>query len=295
MSTGRLSGFMIVRNVERQGYPFIEAARAALSLCDELLISDGFSTDRTWPGLVTLREAFGERVQLFRDEWPDATNRGGVLAAMSNRVRRRCNGDYCLSVQANEVVHEGARECIAALPARGPEIEIFALPYLTLFGTRLAWTADWRGRLFRNIPDILALGDAYDVGNAISRRCPRHASLPPEFIYRYRALCPLNYVIKLRSVVPRTELWARELALAEKSLAAAQAAADPVATFWELVRSDFEGRLWEGITPERASNPLRTFLGTTDRAPQVMAHLHDRWEYRLEDSLDALAASESAP
>lgn len=35
---------MIVRNVAVQGYPYLEAIRSALPICDEFLVSDGFSS-----------------------------------------------------------------------------------------------------------------------------------------------------------------------------------------------------------------------------------------------------------
>ena len=43
-----ISGFMIVRNVLEQGYPFVEAIASALPICDEFLISDGYSTDGSY-------------------------------------------------------------------------------------------------------------------------------------------------------------------------------------------------------------------------------------------------------
>ena len=45
--TAMISGFMIVKDVLRQGYPFVEAIASALPICDEFLISDGYSTDGT--------------------------------------------------------------------------------------------------------------------------------------------------------------------------------------------------------------------------------------------------------
>jgi hypothetical protein len=43
-----ISGFMIVRNVISQGYPFLEAIASVLPICDEFLVSDGYSDDGTF-------------------------------------------------------------------------------------------------------------------------------------------------------------------------------------------------------------------------------------------------------
>ena len=43
-----ISGFMVVRDVYKQGYPFVSAIASALQVCDEFLISDGYSTDGTF-------------------------------------------------------------------------------------------------------------------------------------------------------------------------------------------------------------------------------------------------------
>ena len=55
-----ISGFMIVKDVVAQGYPFLEAITAALPVCDEFLISEGFSSDYTWDALQWLQQKFLE-------------------------------------------------------------------------------------------------------------------------------------------------------------------------------------------------------------------------------------------
>lgn len=272
-----ISGFMIVREVERQGYPFIEAGRSALSVCDELLISDGYSTDRTWEGLLGLHAAFPDRVHLFQDRWPDHRNRGEILAAMTNRVRRRCRGTYCLSVQANEVIEPSAAQQIVTLPSRYPDIEMFALGFLVQLGLRLVWSTDWRRRLFKNIADILAVGDAFDVGNVLPRvsRTLRAPLVDP--VRHYRATCPVDYVTKLRSAVPHDAVWAQELVLAEHALLGKGSVS--VDAFWEQVRAAVESR---GVI----SAPLTP----THQVPVLLQHLVGKWRYNLDDSLAALAS-----
>jgi glycosyltransferase involved in cell wall biosynthesis len=68
-----ISGFIVVRNVVSQGYPFIEAIAAALPICDEFLISDGCSTDETWEALQVLEAFYPGKIRLFQDEWKGST------------------------------------------------------------------------------------------------------------------------------------------------------------------------------------------------------------------------------
>ncbi len=40
-----ITGFTTIRNGIVQGYPFLETIASALPICDEFLVSDGYSTD----------------------------------------------------------------------------------------------------------------------------------------------------------------------------------------------------------------------------------------------------------
>jgi hypothetical protein len=283
-----ISGFMMVRDVASQGYPFIEAATAALAACDELVISDGYSRDRTWEGLIAVRDVFGDRVRLYQDRWPGGANRGSTLATVTNVARRRCAGQYCLMVQANEVVHEHSAQPLRELPIAYPGLDIFELRYLLLMGPLVAANT-LRRRLFRNRPDIVAVGDAYDVDSVEPGRPVTTAPVPlPEPVYRYRAISPTGYVAKLRAIRPRTRLWATELELAERALGAAAGAADPAACFWMAVRDYLAEDSW--LRASEGTSWPRGALRSIERAPAAVRPLLGRWRFDLDDSLAWLAA-----
>jgi hypothetical protein len=282
-----LSGFMAVRNVESQGYPFIEAAASALAACDELVISDGCSQDRTWEGLLALREVFADRVRLYRDPWPGEENHGRVIATVTNVARRRCAGDYCFQVQANELLPEDSARRLVELPAAFPEVEIFALRYLLLMGPLVA-SNKLRRRLFRNVADVVAVADAFDVGGADPRRSvPTVAVGLPEPVYRYRAVSPIGYIAKLRGIRPRTRLWATELELAERALEAAAHTADPVASFWDAVRTYLATDSW--LQASEGTTWPRGLLTRSDTVPAPARHLVGSWRCEFNHSLAWLA------
>jgi hypothetical protein len=54
MSRPKVSGFSIVKNGLRLGYPFIESLKSLAPLCDELLVAHGDSNDGTREALNQL-------------------------------------------------------------------------------------------------------------------------------------------------------------------------------------------------------------------------------------------------
>jgi glycosyltransferase involved in cell wall biosynthesis len=97
---------MIVKNVLSQEYPFLEAIAQALQICDEFLISDGYSTDGTYEVLVEISQ-LNSKIKIYRDRWPPL-NKLAVLKEVTNTLRKRCSGKYIFYLQANEIIHEKA-------------------------------------------------------------------------------------------------------------------------------------------------------------------------------------------
>ncbi len=246
-----ISGFMIVRNGIALGYPFAEAVRSMLPLCDEVLIADGGSDDGTWDVLQQLA-ASDSRIHVSRKPWPAGVDSRHVIAGETNALRRLCRGDRCFNFQANEIVHEKTVAEIARLPELYPAAALFRLPYLTVMGTSIAWQIDHRRRLFANVPEIVSRGDGYDCGYDPRKlaRSPRrawryllhregeqiaHLTIP---VFRYRALFPRNYLTKLRSRIEKTDAWKRELAHAERAFEECDRTSPQ--SFWRLMKPFFE-------------------------------------------------------
>jgi len=68
---------MVLKNVLKQGYPFVESIAASLPVCDELLILEGFSTDGTYEVVKKIVD-LNKKVKVFRQEWP-ATKKYSVI------------------------------------------------------------------------------------------------------------------------------------------------------------------------------------------------------------------------
>lgn len=300
-----ISGFMIVKNVVVQGYPFLEAIEAALPVCDEFLVSDGYSIDDTWKALKALQKKYPGKLQLFQDPWPgpELAVRGGTLARMTNILKGRCRGRYCLNLQANEVLHESCVAEVKALPALYPRTELFSLPFSTIMGNSFVWMTDFRKRLFKNVPCIVSKGDAYDVGydRAALLRQPgtlyrrlRNARGQPYYlskaVYRYRALFPDNYLAKTSALRGRSYFWGKENRFAQEAARQTQAEGQGPDAFWERMRIFFDRQYYKNLPP---SITLPEVIphgcgGPVHGCPGIMKHFMNKETYDIRDSLAAL-------
>ncbi|MBI2712368.1 MAG: glycosyltransferase family 2 protein [Bdellovibrio sp.] len=107
----KISGFSLIRNGILFDYPFEESIRSALPLVDEFVINVGKGTDATLEKIDKLRaEPGGEKIKIFESTWPlddPEKKKGGlILSEQTNLALEKCQYDWCLYLQADEVLHE---------------------------------------------------------------------------------------------------------------------------------------------------------------------------------------------
>ena len=302
-----ISGLMVVRNGVSQGYPFVEAITAALPICDEFLISDGFSLDGTWEALNTLAAFYPGQIRLFQDRWAESIGTGTVIADVTNVLKRRCRLDYCLNIQANEIVHEATLGELRELATLYPEAELFRIPFLTIMGESLTWHADFRRRLFRNRPYVISKSDGFDCGYApklmwsqpgrlyryILHRTGDQLVYLTKPVYRYRAIFPKNYLAKLEEhcrTLTRSPLAKKELEYARSVWAQTKVESSSPEAFWSAMRNFFDEAIWRdnppGIAPDREIP--RRCIAFPLNSPEIMKPLFGKWQYDVKGSLAAL-------
>lgn len=152
---------MVLKNVLKQGYPFVESIAASLPICDEFLILEGFSTDGTYEMVQKIAE-LNSKVKVIRQEWP-TTKKYSAIAEITNVIRAKCSYEYIFSVQANEIMHENNVEFFKALPEICPQVDSFSLPFVHLV-RRYQFYEDFRLRFAKNKKEIIAIGDAWTMG-----------------------------------------------------------------------------------------------------------------------------------
>ena len=301
MTQPSISGFMVLRNGVKMGYPFVEAIVSSLPICDEFLISDGYSSDDTLHVLERLREIFPDKIKLSQDKWTTEPDDGAVIATVSNALLSRCRGNYCLYVQGNEILHETSRQEVQRLPTLYPEVELFKLPFFSCLGLEPFTHVEFRRRLFVNEPRIGLRGDAYDAGYdklrllksplrfksyLLHRRGEMLCYLREPF-YRYRGIFPESFLEKIavrgsQYKDPRMIAGCREeLRCAEQATEAARQSGQGTKAFWrEMGRFHDQRRLdilrRAGLAPE---DPDVTHGPADDRHPRVMRDLFNQWRY----------------
>jgi glycosyltransferase involved in cell wall biosynthesis len=107
----KLSGFTLIRNGSRFDYPYLESLRSLILLVDELIINVGKGDDDTLEQVkqFSRREA-GKKIIVFESDWqldnPEKKKGGLILSEQTNLSLDRCSEDWCIYLQADEVLHE---------------------------------------------------------------------------------------------------------------------------------------------------------------------------------------------
>jgi glycosyltransferase involved in cell wall biosynthesis len=130
----RVSGFSFVRNAVDLYYPVVESIRSALPLCDEFVVAAGDSSDGTTD---VLRSVDDPKLRLIETVWDQRQFvRGASNAVQTNIALDACDGDWCLYLQADEVLHE---DDLAPLAARlrayrdDPRVDGLVFEYLHFY------------------------------------------------------------------------------------------------------------------------------------------------------------------
>jgi len=101
----KVCGFTFVRNGVKFDYPFEEAIRSILPICDEIIVAVGNSEDDT----LARVKAIDPKVRVIETIWDETLREGGkVLAAETDKAFQAIAPEYdwAFYIQGDEVVHE---------------------------------------------------------------------------------------------------------------------------------------------------------------------------------------------
>lgn len=121
-----LTAVVITRNEEAN----IERCLISLRFCDEILVLDSNSSDKT-----------GEIVKRYTPKFFQEPFRG--YAAQKNRANALASGDWILSIDADEEVSEPLRDEIQRLLASDPKEVAFSIPRKTIHFDRWIRYGGW--------------------------------------------------------------------------------------------------------------------------------------------------------
>jgi hypothetical protein len=129
----KLSGFTIVRNGVKLGFPIIASIKSLLPICDEVVVNVGKSEDDT---LDVVRSIEDPRIRLIESDW-DMSIKNQVLADETLRAMRACRYSWGIYIQADEVLHESGAELLARAVQehdRDRRVEGLLVKYLHFYG-----------------------------------------------------------------------------------------------------------------------------------------------------------------
>ena len=162
----RVSGFSFARNAVKLGYPLRESLLSTLPVVDELVVAvaPGDSDDDT-RGLVASID--DERVRIVDAVW-DGGRRQRVYADLTNAALDACRGDWCLYVQADEVLHEDDHATVLGRCEEllgDPRVHGLLFDYLHFFGDydHLQTGHGWYRREIRVVRNGIGVRSARDA------------------------------------------------------------------------------------------------------------------------------------
>lgn len=161
-----ISCFMATRNCLIQGYPVLEAIQTALPICDEFVIVDGYSSDRTYEAIKSIPD---NRITLFQDKWVETGKSAEPIRKAINKAREKVSGDYIFQVDANQIIPDESAQVIKDLPRVFPEVTLFALPFYQLMG-KYVIDEEYRVKLARNEKSVISIADGWTLGTALKSR-----------------------------------------------------------------------------------------------------------------------------
>lgn len=100
----KVSGFTIVKNAVKMGYPAREAIESILPICDQFVVNVGRSED---PTLDLIRAIPSDKIRIIETNWEENLRTGGqVLSRQTNVALQACTGDWAFYLQCDEAIHE---------------------------------------------------------------------------------------------------------------------------------------------------------------------------------------------
>ncbi|MCC5943289.1 MAG: glycosyltransferase family 2 protein [Bernardetiaceae bacterium] len=173
----KVTGFSFIRNGVRLDYPFVEAVKSVLPLCDDFILAVGHSDDNT----LEIASKIDTKIKIIQTVWDDSLKKGGrVLALETDKAFQAiCSDtDWCVYIQGDEVLHEKdipiikkeMQNCLTKT-----QIEGLLLNYLHFYGSYdyVGESTNWYRkeiRVVRNNKSIFSFRDAQGFRIAPNRK-----------------------------------------------------------------------------------------------------------------------------
>ncbi len=102
----KISAFTMVRNAEKYYFPIKESILSVLPLVDEYIVALGISDENDHTREL-IQSIDSKKIKIFDRVWSEEKFIDGkIFADETNFALSKCSGDWCIYLQADEVIHE---------------------------------------------------------------------------------------------------------------------------------------------------------------------------------------------
>ena len=170
----KMDAFMVVKNVTRLGYPWVESILGVLPFVDRFWVEEGNGDDDTFKYLQMLAVKYPGKFMLSRFDWPQLETGFAIGAAMQHLLDRLNTGSvapWLLYVQADELWHPESLEYVRYISCISGEIDSaqggqFEFLHIAKNFQERQFPEGresyvWATRLIRNTPRIKSHRDAW--------------------------------------------------------------------------------------------------------------------------------------
>ena len=190
-----ISVVTIAKNIISQGYCFWESLRSCLPLMDELVISEGFSDDKTLYYLEKFKEKYCNNfpVILYQEKWPEKSYHGEAITEVSMSAINKATKEWILYLQLDEIYHELTIDYIKKI-VKEPYNAI-SFPFYHFLGQLQPSNRGYKEaiRTVRRSKNVKLKGDAWTFENC-EPICP--SNLCPKPIYHFGSIFPKQNITK---------------------------------------------------------------------------------------------------
>jgi len=206
----KISAFSCLRNGVKFDFPFIESISSLLPIADEIIIAVDPGEDNTWEELKKLSDKVGnEKIRLIKSVWPiddDGKLTGGkIISEQSNKALDACSGDWCIYLQADEVLHQAEIELLRTTMMTeldNADVEGILFDYFHFYGSYNV-VQKTRNAYRREVRAIKRSSGGQSIGDGQSFRKPDGQKLrvvrPGVHIYHYGWVRPQD-VMKAKTL-----------------------------------------------------------------------------------------------
>ena len=133
----KISGFTMVRNAGKLYFPIRACIESLLPLVDEFIVAlgEGDADDDT---LAQIQAIGSEKVKIYPRIWDEKLFKdGAIFREETTFALQQCTGDWCIYLQADEVIHEADLPKIQAACTKyeqNQEVEGMLISYHHFFG-----------------------------------------------------------------------------------------------------------------------------------------------------------------